>query len=342
MNKKIKFLTLIVLSAVLISSLLLFTACNDNKTTRDENTVLRFSAPEGTPALAMLRLVEDNKTIDGTKMEYEVVSASNIAVEMSDKKSDIVIMPVNAGANLIRQGADYKLVSIAVKGSLYLVGKTAEGGTLTIDDIKGKKIACIGQTGVPGLVFRYVMSKKGITMLTDSGSVPDAAKNEISVRYVADGNAAKTLLADSQVDFAVVGEPAATAFKAAIGCNAEMNMQEQYAQCSDNAENYPQAGLFVKKELSADTAFMNALFAALKVSKEWINENPKSITAFAKENLYESAAFPPASIPRCAIDAEKLDDGRKTEIITFLSAVAAKDAQGNAIDWSALKDKLFA
>lgn len=43
---------------------------------------------------------------------------------MATKASDVVIMPVNAGANLIRQGADYKLVSIAVDGSLYVVGNT--------------------------------------------------------------------------------------------------------------------------------------------------------------------------------------------------------------------------
>lgn len=342
MNKKLKILSVVITIAVLAASLLSFTACSDDKTVRDENTVLRFSAPEGTPALAMLRLGQDNKTIDGTQMEYDVVSPSNIAVEMSDKKSDIVIMPVNAGANLIRQGADYKLVSIAVKGSLYIVGTTDNGGALSVADLKGKKIACIGQTGVPGLIFRYVMKENGITMLTDSGSNPVAANNEIFVQYVADGNAAKTLLADNQVDFALVGEPAATAFKVTLGCNAEMNMQEQYALCSEGTSNYPQAGLFVKNGLASDSAFMDALFSALKANKEWVTANAASVTAYAKENLYESAAFPAPSIPRCALYAEKMDENDKTEVIAFLSAVAGKDAQGNAIDWSSLKNALFA
>ena len=76
-------------------------------------------------------------------------------------------MPVNAGAKFISNGADYKLVSIAVDGSLYMVGNTEKGGQITFDDIVGKKIACIGQTGVPGLIFRYVMQKNGIEIVTE-------------------------------------------------------------------------------------------------------------------------------------------------------------------------------
>lgn len=128
---------------------------------------IRFSAPEGTPALAMLTLASNQKQIGAHEVEYAVVNPANIASEMATKKSQVVIMPVNAGAKLISNGADYKLVSIAVDGSLYMVGNTEKGGQITFDDIVGKKIACIGQTGVPGLIFRYVMQKNGIEIVTE-------------------------------------------------------------------------------------------------------------------------------------------------------------------------------
>lgn len=143
-------------------------ACSDklfNATFSTAGDNLRFSAPEGTPALAMLTLASNGKQIGGKNASYEAVSPSNIASEMAAGKSDIVIMPVNAGANLIRQGKDYKLVSVAVNGSLYMVGNTENGGEISFDDLVGKKIACIGKTGVPGLVFRYVMSANGFTLL---------------------------------------------------------------------------------------------------------------------------------------------------------------------------------
>ena len=128
---------------------------------------IRFSAPEGTPALAMLTLASNQKQIGAHEVEYAVVNPANIASEMATKKSQVVIMPVNAGAKLISNGADYKLVSIAVDGSLYMVGNTEKGGQITFDDIVGKKIACIGQTGVPGLIVRDVMQKNGIEMVTE-------------------------------------------------------------------------------------------------------------------------------------------------------------------------------
>lgn len=139
----------------------------DITTTEKTNDKIRFSAPEGTPALAMLTLASNQKQIGSHEVEYAVVNPANIASEMASKKSQVVIMPVNAGAKLISNGADYKLVSIAVDGSLYMVGKTEKGGQITFDDIDGKKIACIGQTGVPGLIFRYVMQKNGIEIVTE-------------------------------------------------------------------------------------------------------------------------------------------------------------------------------
>lgn len=340
MKKTNRIIAIIAIVAIAMIACVSLVACNEKGDGggNDITENLTFSAPEGTPALAMLRLVTDNAAIDGKSIEYKVVKPNQVALEMSSKSSDLVIMPVNAGANLIRQGADYKLVSVAVNGSLYMIGET-DSGVITIDDIKGKKVACIGQTGVPGLVFRYVMSANGIKMITDENAAIGA--NEVGVRYVADGPAARVLLTSDQVDFAVVGEPAATQFKGALSLNAEMNMQAEYAKVS-GASNYAQAGLFVRSSLANSETFMNALFDALEASKTWVTSNPSEVTAFAKEHLYETATFPAASIARCAINATRLDDAQKADIITFLSKVMPKDSQGNAINWQEHSGKIFA
>lgn len=329
---------LIVVSAILLVALLAcvsLVACNENDTPAAE-TAYRFSAPEGTPALAMLRLVTDNARIDGHAMEYSVVKPANIASEMSSKASDLVIMPVNAGANLIRLGANYKLVSIAVDGSLYMVGNTEKGGEISIDDIKGKKIACIGKAGVPELVFRYVLSANGITIVEED----TPSENQVSVRYAPDGVAAAQLLQGGQVDFMVVGEPAATAQSKRLKLNAEMNLQSEYAKAS-GASNYPQAGLFVSERLYSNEKFMNELFDALAASKTWVSEHKADVTSFAQTNLYESANFPAIAIDRCALNATRLDDVQKAQVITFLEKVMPKDAKGNDIDWQSAKSLIF-
>lgn len=326
MKKVFKVALMLVIAAALIAALAVgFAACDP----KDETPgALRVAAPEGTPALAIARLKTDNATLAGHAMTYEVVSPSLIAAEMSGGKADVVIMPVNAGANLIRQGADYRLISVAVNGSLFMVGSTDDGGAIERADIAGSKVACIGQGATPGLVFEYVMRSMGLEIVA-ADKTP--GENQVAVQYVADGPAAKAQLVDGKVDFAVVGEPAATTFKNALKLNAELDMQAAWKDATGE-ETYPQAGLFVRTSLAADAEFTSALFDALAASKEWVNSNPSEVGAFMKANLYESAAFPAPSISRCAIDAEPLGEADKEEILAFLSAVMPK-AGGTAVEW---------
>lgn len=312
-----KKLTAVMLLVALVLSIGLLTACNKGNNKGNGNDVtLTFAAPEGTPALAIARLITDNKSISGKNVNYKIVNPSNIAKEMQAGLSNLVIMPVNAGATLINKGADYKLVSVAVDGSLYLVGnETAK--TLTIDDIKGKKIACIGQQGVPGLVFRYILKENNINIVDDVKNLNDT---NVYVQYAGDGLQAKTAVENGSVDYAVVGEPAATTFKT-MGFNAQMDLQAEYKNVSGK-ETYPQAGIFVKSSLASDTAFMDALFTALKASKEWVKNNPQSVNDFMKSNAYESAAFPKPSIAKCNVNAEKLTAEKKAEILAFLKNLA--------------------
>lgn len=319
-----KKLTAVMLLVALVLSIGLLTACNNsNKKGNGNDVTLTFAAPEGTPALAIARLITDNKSISGKNVNYKIVNPSNIAKEMQAGLSDIVIMPVNAGATLINKGADYKLVSVAVDGSLYLVGKSETATTLTIDDIKGKRIACIGQQGVPGLVFRYILKENNINIVDSPENV---SENSVYVQYAGDGLQAKTAVENGSVDYAVVGEPAATTFKMKFGFNAQMDLQTEYKKVSGK-ETYPQAGIFVTSSLSSDTAFMDALFAALKASKEWVKNNPQSVNDFMKANAYESAAFPTPSIAKCNVNAEKLTAEKKAEVLAFLKNLAP------GVDW---------
>lgn len=316
-----KKLTAVMLLVALVLSIGLLTACNkDNKKGNGNDVTLTFAAPEGTPALAIARLITDNKSISGKNVNYKIVNPSNIAKEMQAGLSDLVIMPVNAGATLINKGADYKLVSVAVDGSLYLVGKIGKSETattLTIGDIKGKKIACIGQQGVPGLVFRYILKANNISIVDSPENV---TANSVYIKYASDGMQARAAVENGSVNYAVVGEPAATTFKTK-GFNAQMDLQAEYKKVSGK-ETYPQAGIFVKSSLASDTAFMDALFAALKASKEWVKNNPQSVNDFMKANAYESAAFPAPSIAKCNVNAEKLTAEKKAEILAFLKNLA--------------------
>lgn len=337
--------TLIVLFVVAVIAMLSIglVACNDDDdyTARTEGQVIRFTAPEGTPALAMLRLKTDNPTLDGTTMQYEVVKAQFISVEMTDKRSDVLIMPINAGAKLINSDKtnDYKLVSVAVEGSLFVIGKKSGGNVLTFDDIKGKKVACIGQNNVPGLTFEYILKNNGIDVIYSG----EPNGNQVLIQYVGNAAQASTAYEGEKVSFMVVGEPDATVYKGRYNLNAEMNLQQQYSLVNPevNGDSYPQAGLFVRAALAKDKKFMNALFDALDRSEDWIDEHASEVTAFAQQHLYPNADFPAASLPRCAIECDRLDGEDQNEIIAFLKNIMPTDSMGNVIDWDGLKSRLF-
>ena len=327
MKKLLVVVLVIALVAVLAISLV---ACNNKKD--GEEITIKVAAPEGTPALAICHMVTENKKLDGFNIEYSVVAPANIATEMAAEKSDIVIMPINAGANLIaNKNAPYKLVSIAVDGSLYLIGNKDGSNTITLDDIKGKTVACIGQGAVPGLTFSYILSANNITVVTEGTPSTD----QVKIVWAADGTAANAAVVGGSADYAVVGEPAATALSAKIGYNARMDIQALYNAATSSNDSYPQAGLFVKASLTSNETFMTALFNALSESKNWVLNNKDSVTAYAKANLYESAAFPAGSIERCAVNCERLNYASQDKIINFLSRIMPN------VNWAEKKTLLF-
>ena len=327
MKKLLVVVLVIALVAVLAIGLV---ACGNKK--GGEEVTIRVAAPEGTPALAICHMVTENKKLDGLNIEYSVVAPANIATEMAAEKADIVIMPINAGANLIaNKNAPYKLVSIAVDGSLYLIGNKDGSNSITLDDIKGKTVACIGQGAVPGLTFSYILSANNISVVTEG--TPSA--NQVKIVWAADGPAANAAVQGGSADYAVVGEPAATALSAKAGYNARMDIQALYNAAVGNNNSYPQAGLFVKASLNNNGTFMAALFNALAESKNWVLNNKDAVTAYAKEHLYESAAFPAGSIERCAINCERLNYESQDKIVSFLSRIMPN------VNWTEKKDILF-
>lgn len=203
---------------------------------------------------------------------------------------------------------------------------------IKIGDIKGKTVACIGNGAVPGLTFTYVVKNNGLEIITEG--TPN--ENQVKIIWAADGAAANAAIVNGSADFAVVGEPAATALSAKFGYTRSMNIQDEYAKVNaNNGSTYPQAGIFVKTSLAENEGFMTALFEALAASKKWVTENKADVTKYMQDNLYESAAFPPASIDRCAINAKRADAGEQARIIAFLRNIMP------SVDWSANSAKLF-
>lgn len=120
-----------------------------------------FVVPDGAPALAAAKFMYDNENFKtGIPFNYSVVAASNIGGFMQKGKADIMIMPINAASKLYKANASdpYQMVAIITHGNLYIVSDEK----LTLEDLKEREVAVIGQGLVPDLTFKAVLKKHGI------------------------------------------------------------------------------------------------------------------------------------------------------------------------------------
>ena len=326
-----KKITSIVVAVLLLMTMVMFTACN-------EEDSLRFVMPDGTPALAALALLGETTNIGGHNVKAEIVASTEIQTEIGGEKADVIIAPTNAGAKLISDGANYKLVSVMVEGSLYLVGSPSKVGgntTITLDDLKGKKIASIGQNNTPDKVFKYIIDNTdGVTYDDTNDIITFGDGQTATIEWCADGPAAKVALTreNNPCDFAIVGEPAATAFGTPNGggFSARMDLQAMYKAVNGNDVNFPQASLFVKTELAKNTEFMTALLKALEDSRAWVIANPGEVTTTIQAKG-SATTFPAPSIARCNIVVDRADNtSTQTAIINYLKLMIP------AIDWNAV------
>ncbi len=324
-NKKMLFIVAVTLIAIIAMTSLV--ACNDDGNDGVNHT-LRFVMPDGTPALAGATFLDTNVELENADggintVKGEIVASTAIQTEMGSGKADALIAPTNAGAALIKRGADYKLVAVAVEGSLYVVGKpdkTANGTSITFEDLKGKRIASIGQNNTPDKVFHYIIDHTEGIEYTD-----------FEIEFVADGPAAKVALTrqTNPCDFAIVGEPAATAFGTPNGggFSARMDLQQKWKDCGFE-QNFPQASLFVKTQYANDNVFIENLLTKLNQNIDWIKTNANEVAQFMKSKG-SATTFPAPSIPRCGVTVMRTDNQEVRDlIVSYLELMTGSDEWG--------------
>ncbi len=130
---------------------------------------IKVFAPDGAPALALAGLMAgavDTSDV-ATDIYYEIVDAQTIQTKVTGETpaADICILPVNLAANLLGTGAKYKMLGTVTHGNLFILSaKTNEQITAdNISTLKGKTVGVVNLAAVPGLTFKLILKKYGIT-----------------------------------------------------------------------------------------------------------------------------------------------------------------------------------
>jgi len=286
------------LVAILLVGILSLSAC-----TKVKQVELNILTPTGAPAATLIPLM-----LDETKDQITIVDgAEAIGAALVKGSYDVIVAPVNLGISLAVKGnSDYILYGVLTWGNLYMVGdETAALG-------QAGDVALFGQAAVPQKIWDTVKSSLG------------NQRKEIYYNAVAD---VQVQLLSKKMNLGLMAEPAVTATIAkakAQGLTLRVVADLQTAWKSvTGLENYPQAGLFIKK--TADKKVRAAIDARFKQIGEFvktIDAEPTLIVASVDEigaaNLgVASGAVIASAWKRMNVKVVKAKDAT-AEIVAFM------------------------
>ena len=253
--KKLKRLS-IVLAAMVMATAAMF-GCGETPSADYTNPIAIYM-PDGAPALAFAKLMDEENKLGKENLSYTVVTADAISSYVQDESATVALMPITGASKF---AADkYKAVSVITHGNIFVIGK---GEATELADLKDKIVGVVQLPNVPGLTFKHLLGDAGVDYTESdqlvSGKV--ALKNIAATEIIGE-------LSSGKCDYVVAPQPAvANACKSVAGVEVKIDLNNLYS-----ASGFPQAVLMVKNELCTDTDFINKLTDALTDAASWIKE----------------------------------------------------------------------
>ena len=237
----------------LICALMMLTIVGCSSQSEDGSDSANILCPTGAPSLAFVSEY-DNITENG-KIDF-VDGSDQLVAELSkdDSEYDIIVAPVNVGANLIANDqTDYRIQAILTWGNLYLVGTSEDALSQT------GEIALFGEGAVPQLIYES----------TD-------IETSLTPTYYQSATLVQQQLLAGNVQVGLLAEPLASATIAKAKQNGlELsiigNLQEAYGD-----DGYPQAAIFIKEGTNYD-ALLNAIDEFTNNGYEGLQEDLENI-----------------------------------------------------------------
>ena len=219
---------------------------------------VKFSFPDGLPALSVVKMMNEDDEISDKKIEYKLEKISeSLVMNFLKKESDIGIIPSNFAAQLYNKNLEYKIIGTVGWGSFYIISRE---NLTNIKEIKGKNIYTIGKGLTPDIIFQTIIKENDIDPMKD-----------LNINYLSSGNELATLYLAGKIDIAVVSEPILSKILSKDKeSKINFNLNEEWKKTFKNNIGFPQSTLIVKEKI--------------------LNENPEFIDIFT-EKLEESIKF---------------------------------------------------
>lgn len=257
---------------VILAVLLSLSACTPKPQPEVKLTVM---APKGAPAVTLIPLLNDTSDritlVDGT----ELLTAELIKGEM-----DLIVAPINLGVKLIEEGnANYELAAVLTWGNLYIVD------TQVISFVNDPEpLAMFGVGAVPEMILNTVDAKLPFNF----ERVPFASVADVRGQLLA-----------GSIRFGLLAEPVLSATQVAANAAGKAvmvvaDLQELWKEVT-GFDNYPQAALFVRKDLEQNKAVTDRL-SLMSEYVSGIDANPQAITTDITNWTPASLGLPAAPV----------------------------------------------
>ncbi|MEG1609490.1 MAG: hypothetical protein RR348_06440, partial [Clostridia bacterium] len=231
-------------------------------------------APDGAPALAVARLIEEKK-IDNTTVNVKIVAASDIATE--SLKADFAVVPSNVAPNLYNKKADIKVLDVVTNGNLYILSSV--NNDITLAGLAGKQIFSIGQGSVPDLIFQSILKQNDIAV-NFGDTIVDG---KVSIAYSADGSEVIAKLMKAKKGgvevYGLLGEPAVS-MAMSKGLFQKFDLQQLWmTQTQSQTMGYPQAVLIASGNILKNTKMVAKVRALFADNSTWLQSNSDKAVA---------------------------------------------------------------
>ena len=222
--------------------------------------------PDGAPALALAKLMHEDKENDG--VSYYVVDAKTIASKVNnkdaEKNADLCVLPVSAASKLLGNGENYKMLGLVTQGNLFLLSKTetVEYTAQNLSGLLGKTVVVAQMNEVPGLTLKATLTARGI------------AWQELKDGVEASADKVNLAVAASEFDLELVAEPAVSKRLAASAAwKVVGDLQKLYGAQLGGTYGFPQAALVAKASLlSEHEDWVKEFVEEVASGSEWLAE----------------------------------------------------------------------
>ena len=262
---------------------------------------VKFTSPDGLPALSVVKMISDDKEISGKKIEYKLEKISeSLVMNFFKKESDIGIVPSNLAGQLYNKNLNYKIIGTVGWGSFYVISRD---NLKEIKDLKGKEIYTIGKGLTPDIMLQTILEENGIN--------PD---KDLKINYLSGGNELAPMYLAGKIDIAMVSEPVLSKIISKDSkSKINFNMNDEWRKAFKNDTGFPQSTLIMAESLiKEEPEFVSEFITELENSIEFIyGENPDK-----EKYIIES---------KVTIDMSILNEVIKRANIRFVSADNSKE-----------------